>query len=111
VAQVGHELGAELDVDAGDPGEAAGHFGGAVGKASAESVGVCHRVGGQALLAPKTVKVVHSQLQDVRLLQLGDVLPFSLEGGDHQVLQFVQTAVDASSPFALEHGLHHLNKE
>jgi hypothetical protein len=50
-----------------------------VGETSTETVGVCHWVGGQALLPPQFVKVTHRQLQYIGLLQFADVFPFGLQ--------------------------------
>jgi len=92
-------------------GQVLGHFGGALGVAGAESVGV-RSFGGepQSTLATEVVQVTDSQLQDVSLLEFRDVLPFGLQGSHHQLLELVQAPVDSGTTFALKHRLHHLDK-
>lgn len=111
VAEMRHQLGAEGDVDAGDGGQTAADLVRAVRVAGAEAIGVDHRIRRETLLTLELVQVTYRQLQDVRLLQLGDVLAVAGERGHHQVLQLVQTAIDARSAFALQHRFHYLRRE
>lgn len=107
VSKVGHQAGAQLDVDSGSLGQAARHFVGGMCESSTEAVGIDDGVGGQALLAAQLVEVAHCQLKDVGLLQLGHVLALGLQSCDHQVLELVQATIDASTALALQHRLHH----
>lgn len=107
VSEVRHQAGAQLDVNSGGLGQAAGHFVGSVCESGAEAVGIDDRVGGQSLLAAQLVEVAHCQLEDVGLLQLGHVLAFGLQSCDHQVLELVQATIDAGTTLALQHRLHH----
>lgn len=108
MSQVGHEFRAQVDVHAGDGGQALGDFRGAVGEPGAESVGVDDGVGSEALLTAQLVEVLDGQFQDVGLLELGDVLTLGLEGGYHELLELVQTVVDASATLAFQHWFHNL---
>lgn len=106
MAEVSHESGSEIDVDSGGLRQTARHFGGGVSESGSEPIGAQCRSGRKLALAAQRVEMVHGELQDVRLFQLGDVFAFGLQSGDHQLLEFVQAAVDASAPLALEHRLH-----
>ncbi|KAL1123423.1 hypothetical protein AAG570_002503 [Ranatra chinensis] len=110
VPQVGHELGAQLDVHAGGGGEALGHLGGARRVARPEAVRLGQGAGRQAPLLLQFVQVLDRQLQDVSLLQFADVLPFGLEGAHHELLELVQAPVDAGSSLPLQHRFHDLRK-
>jgi len=104
---VGHELGAEVDLDSGHGGQEPADLRGAGGVAGAESVDVESGVGLKHLLTLQLLEVSDGQLEDVGLLQLGDGLAFGLESGDHQVLEVVQALVDPGSSSPLEERLHH----
>ena len=54
------------------------------------------------------MEVAHGELEDVRLLQLGDVLALGLESHGHDVFQLVQALVDPGSPLPLEERLCYL---
>jgi len=85
------------------------YFLGTLGEAVAEPIGVAvlwrerESPGGT-----QRVQVTYRQLENVRFLQLRYVLTLGLQRGHHQVLQLVQTAVDAGAPLSLQHRLHHL---
>lgn len=107
VSQVGHQAGAQGDVDAGSLGKAAGHFVGGVCESSAEAISIDDGIGGQTLLAAQFVQVPDCQLEDVCLLQLGHVLAFGLQSCDHEVLELIQATIDARTTLPLQHRLHH----
>lgn len=107
MSEVGHQLSSQPHIHSGNRSQAAGHFVGGVCESSTEAVGVHRRVERQAALAAKFVQMTNCQLQNISFLQFGDVLALRLKGADHQLLEFIEAAVDASAAFALEHRLHH----
>jgi len=111
VAQVGHEVGAQSDVQAGRGGQAPGHFGGAARVTCAESVHLGHRVAGKPLLPAKLVQMTNSQLEYISLFQFADVLALRLQGDHHQFFEFIQAPVDAGTAFAFQHWFHDLIKK
>jgi hypothetical protein len=50
----------------------------------------------------QTVQVANGELQYVGLLQFAHILSFSLQGTNHQILQFVQTLVDPRPPLPFQ---------
>lgn len=53
------------------------------------------------------MQMTNGQFQNISLLQLGHVLALRLESADHQLLEFIEAAIDASASLALEHRFHH----
>lgn len=107
MSEVSHQLGPEPHVHSGDRSQATGHFISGMGESGSEAVCVDCRVQRQATLSAEFMKMVHSQFQNIGFFQFGDVFTFRLESADHEFLELIETAVDASAPFALEHRLHH----
>ena len=107
VAQVGHELSAQPHVHTRDRSQAAGNFVGSMSESSTEAVSIHGRVQWQAALTAELVKVANGQFQNIGFLQFCNIFSFRLKSADHQLLEFVEAAVDASAPFALKHRLHH----
>lgn len=107
MSEMGHQLGSECDVNTGSGGQAAGNFVGGMSESSTETIRFNDwAAGDKALLTAKFVQVVDGQFEDVGFFQLGDVLAFGLEGIHHEILEFVETTIDASTTFALKHWLH-----
>lgn len=107
MSQIGHQLGAQMNVDSGGR-QNSGDFFGAVCVASSEPIGFHGGIGEETLLALEFLKMSHGDLQNVGLFQLGDVLLVHGQGGDHQLLELVQAPVDAGPTFPFQQRLHHL---
>lgn len=110
MTEVGHEAGAQSDVQAGSGGQASGHLGRAARVASAEPVHLGYGVAGQPLLPAQLVQVAHGQFEYVGFFQFADVFALGLQGVYHQLLEFFQAPVDSGTAFAFEHWFHNLEK-
>ena len=102
VTQVRHEARAQRHVDARRGRQTDRHFAGALRESGAEAIRRRHRIGRQAALAAQLVQVAHRQFQHVGLLQLGHVLALGHQRRSHQILQFVQAAVDARTALTFQ---------
>lgn len=107
MAEVSHQLSAEPHIYSRDGSQATGNFIGSMSKSSSKAVGVHCRVQWQPTLTAELVKMTNGQFQNIGFLQFCDVLALRLESTDHQLLEFVEAAIDASASLALEHRLHH----
>lgn len=110
MTQVGHEVGAQRDVQTGRGGQAPGHLGRAARVTGPEPVHFGYRVTGQPLLPAQLMQMPDRQFQYVGLFQFAHVFALGLQSDHHQLLEFVQAPVDPGATFAFQHGLHHLNK-
>ena len=110
VAEVGHEPGAESDIDTRNGGQGDGHFAGALGESGAEAVAGHDRIGRQTALTAQFVQVANGELQDVGLLQLGHA-GLAVLGGQsagHQIFQLIQAPVDSGAALSFQQWLGNL---
>ena len=115
VSEVGHEACTEMDVHSFQGAQAPAHLRGTLGEAGLESIdrmalAVAVTRDEKSVLRLEFPEVLHSQLEDVSLLQLLSVLSLGLrlKGSDHEIFELIQATVDASSSLSLKQGFHHL---
>lgn len=112
MAQVHHQARSKLNINLRSVGKGTRDFLGTSGEASPELLVISdHSVGRLVLFISQLLQVSHSQLQNVRFLQPGDILALTLQPSDKDVLQLIQTAVDAGSALTLKQRLGNLRKK
>lgn len=107
VAQMRHDALAQADVNVWNGGQHTRNLVGGVREAGTEAVVLNHWVAREPLLTFQFVQVANGELEDVGLLQFGDIFALRLQRDHHQFFELVQATVDAGATLSLQHGLHH----
>ena len=104
-----HETSAEADVNSWSSGKGDRHFAGALSEAGTEAIGSGDGIGSETAFTAQLVQVANSEFEHVSLFEFGHVFTvFSSQSTGHQILEFVQAAIDASTALSFQQRLSDL---
>ena len=101
-----HESGTHDNINSGDGGHESGDFGRTSGVSGTIAIHVQARISLQLLLSFQFLQMSYCQFEDIGFFQFGNGFAFGLQGKNHQILEVVETLVDAGSPFSFKQRLH-----